>query len=280
MEQLKLIIYGIKDGLFDSISIGACVISTVVRQKNNPQSTQVLKRIRQCCYLSGFLMISMLLFNLILNGLYWAINKMFGSNDIGSTWYWLENLLTYLFSAFWVLPLILLSRIVTALWFQDIAESSFRGRPQPFRSTSQFIADNLFSFLIQLLFLVQANLFCFFPIQSLGQLMNILHLSLLYSLYSFEYKWFNMGRELPRRLDYIELNWPYFFGFGLPLALFTHFLPNYYLSTAFFSFLFPLFILSANETNHRANHEGYKIPFFSFVVWFANKLLSILFKSK
>lgn len=61
----------------------------------------------------------MLLFNLLLNGLYWATTKMFGSNEsIGSTWSWLESALTHLFSAFWVLPLILLSRIVTALWFQ------------------------------------------------------------------------------------------------------------------------------------------------------------------
>lgn len=52
-----MIVYGIKDGLFDSISIGVCVMSSVVRQKNNPQSTQVLKRIRQCCFLSGFLMV-------------------------------------------------------------------------------------------------------------------------------------------------------------------------------------------------------------------------------
>lgn len=119
------------------------------------------------------------LFNGILQGLYWAITKIFGSADIGSTWSWLESTLTYLFSAFWVLPLIFLSRIVTSLWFQDIAglhvvklcfvklivnhiyffftESSFRGRPQPFKSISQLIADTLFSLLIQTLFLVQVG---------------------------------------------------------------------------------------------------------------------------
>lgn len=59
----------------------------------------------------------------------------------------------------------------------------------------------------------------------------------------------NIGWELYKRLHYIERMWPYFFGFGLPLALVTHSLPNYYLNTACFAFLFPLFILSANETH-------------------------------
>lgn len=77
----------------------------------------------------------------------------------------------------------------------------------------------------------------------------------LIALYHFFNTFSVTGRELPRRLDYIELMWPYFFGFGLPLALSTHFLPNYYLSTAFFSLLFPFFILSANETHHRTHHE-------------------------
>ena len=53
----QVIITGFKDGLFDSIIFGIYVISTVVKQHNNPQSTQVLKRIRQCCFLSGFLMV-------------------------------------------------------------------------------------------------------------------------------------------------------------------------------------------------------------------------------
>ena len=105
-----------------------------------------------------------------------------------------------------------------------------------------------------------------------------------------------IGWELYRRLHYIERMWPYFFGFGLPLALVTHYLPNYFITTAFFPFLFPLFILSANEAqlepstrytkqsicsivNNLLLCSDHKIPFFSFVVWLSNKLLVTLFDS-
>jgi len=72
-------------------------------------------------------------------------------------------------------------------------------------------------------------------------------MSILYALYSFEYKWFKSGWDTPKRLHFIENNWPYFLGFGLPLALVTSLSPFYYVNGIIFSVSFPFFIVSANE---------------------------------
>ena len=88
-------------------------------------------------------------------------------------------------------------------------------------SISVMIADTVFSIVVEIIFLLQGKVFALVPIQLLGAALNLVHQCLLHSLYSFEYKWFSQGIELHKRLNLVETNWPYFLGFGLPLAVIT-----------------------------------------------------------
>merc|ERR1719493_691059 len=85
----------------------------------------------------------------------------------------------------------LLSKIVNATWFQDIADLTFRssqGRPLVNLSISVMIADTVFSIVVEIIFLVQGKVFSMVPIKIIGAALNLLHNCLLHSLYSFEYK--------------------------------------------------------------------------------------------
>lgn len=188
---------------------------------------------------------------LILPSLKFVLTRVFSDETgIGPViWSWVQPFLSLFFGMLWVMPLFVLSKIVNSLWFQDIADSAYKfrkGRPQMF-NLSKLIADTFFSLLVQALFLVQAMLANMLPVQYAGPFLCFFHTCLLYSLYSFEYKWVNMGWELHSRLTYIEQNWPYFFGFGVPLAILTQLPQSYFVSGCVFSIVFPLFILSANE---------------------------------
>nr|CAD7264100.1 unnamed protein product [Timema shepardi] len=276
--------------------------SSKLSQRHEPEP-KVMKRTLQCCALNGGVFcLSILIFEqVLLPTLRYLLLFLFGdSPSTGkSVWRWLSLCLSCTFGVFWVLPLFLLSKIVNSLWFQsanalvvlsstpedgeievrisDIADSAYRysrGRPQLLSSVSKLIADTLFSILVQALFLVQGLVVSMLPIVVLSDLLSLLHMCMLYSLYAFEYKWFNMGWELHRRLTFIENNWPYFFGFGLPLAVLTSLPSSYIISGCVFSILFPLFIISGNEAEPVTGVCDYPLQLFTPVIAISNMLFN------
>ncbi|CAI6345553.1 unnamed protein product [Macrosiphum euphorbiae] len=225
----------------------------VGRPVNLPKDQKMLQRIIQCCTLNGGIFcLSIVIFEyVILPSLGYIMSFTFG-NFNENIWLWTRSLLSWTFGAVWVLPIFLLSKIINSLWFQDIADIAYKqkkGDPQQLTRISKVIADFSFSIVVQFLFLIQSYLVSMVPSTILSNILSILHLSLLYSLYSFEYKWCNMGMELNSRLSIIENCWPYFLGFGLPLAVVTSLPESYIISGCLFSILFPVFIISANEVS-------------------------------
>jgi len=203
------ILTGIKDSLIGITAIRKIHIQnekltkrTQKHQRTNTvsspkQTFSVYQRLAECCCFNiGVFGSSIVIFNwLLLPYMYELMKFVFGHEGrVLRVWSWLHPILSYTFGAFWVLPLFVISRFVNAFWFQDIAECTFRGKSQSARSVSFFIADTLFSLIIQALFLIQAVMVG--KLLYVGLFASIFHLSLLYSLYSFEYKWFNNGELL------------------------------------------------------------------------------------
>ncbi|XP_037087160.1 etoposide-induced protein 2.4 homolog [Pollicipes pollicipes] len=248
-------------------------------QESEPSLRQ---RLLECCTLNGgVLLLSMLLFQYaVLPALRSCVTLVFGpaamSTDRFSVWTILNLILTYTFSALWVLPIFGISKIINCIWFQDIADTAYRtsqGRASSRLGLSILVADTLFSIFAQALFLIQGMLASLvLPIYGLGDAVCLLHMCLLYALYSFEYKWFNMGWELHKRLTFIETEWPYFLGFGLPLALMTQTFSSYIMNGCVFSLVFPVFILSGNEANPVVGVCGTRLQLFTPVIMTSNAL--------
>lgn len=298
MRVLVGIITGNKDSLFNMPKvwymnkekevkpINQLVTTTLSRRRRKQESNRtqvkeeeksVIVSIFQCCALNGCVFGSgMMIFHFaVLPCLRTLMNFIFSHSPgkAAFVWSWLNPILYHVFNALWVLPLFILSRIINSLWFQDIANTAYRhsrGRPQYMGGFSKTWADNLFSFLIQALFLLQTYLVKLIPVTILGQVAGMVHLCMLYSFYAFEYKWINMGWELHRRLAFIEMNWPYFIGFGMPLAVLTSISDSYIINGIIFSIFFPFFIISGNESIPMTGTCEYRLRLFSPVVYLSN----------
>jgi len=96
-------------------------------KRNQPN---ILERTLKCCVLNGgVFMVSIVVFESVVLPLLKTLLliSLAGSQERSdAVWRYTEPVLSVAFSTLWVLPFFLLSKIVNAIWFQDIADLAFR----------------------------------------------------------------------------------------------------------------------------------------------------------
>ncbi|XP_039260098.2 etoposide-induced protein 2.4 homolog [Styela clava] len=256
---------------------------------------RLLGRVALSATMSSFIWISIWGFNTFLLPLirYYAQNLLPGSPAVETVektrkvWENTEFVLQFIFSSLWVLPLYIISKIVNGFWFVDVSNSVYQlyhGRPRAFPTVGKMIADFIYGLVIETVFLLQAMLVKHIPVmQELTYIMFCIHHSLLYALYAFEYKWFNMGLDVRLRIQMVETHWPYFCGFGTPLFVLTSVTYSFYptvISACVFSILFPFFIISATKAGTPRETPAVRLRIFELSMSLCNTLFKTSVKAR
>jgi len=98
--------------------------------KQKKAEPTIMERTLKCCVLNGGVFgVSLILFENLLLPLVQTLLYIIlaGSQErADALWSYTQPVLSVAFSTLWVLPFFLLSKIVNAIWFQDIADLAFR----------------------------------------------------------------------------------------------------------------------------------------------------------
>lgn len=262
---------------------------------------KVAKTVLQSCVINGGIFLSSLIlfYNVILPMIGWFLTLIL-PHSISGFKEVVVNVLHVAFGSLWIIPVYIVTRVINCLWWQDIADALFLLRPKsssPHTTThnngssfqassspgvSGLLADIFLSVSIESFFLLQAIVFSLLPLGYLSFICSTFHLSVLYSLYAFEYKWWGQRHDVYTRLAKIEDNLPYFLGFGLPLCLVSTAHESALINGCIFSMLFPFLILSAFEatvpslvSSNGTNANEFRLPVFKPVIVTTNLIFSL-----
>ncbi|EFP09338.1 hypothetical protein CRE_25101 [Caenorhabditis remanei] len=180
---------------------------------------------------------------------------LFGRAELGET-------IGYLMIA----PIFVLMKIVQMLWFSDISGACMRALNQPppnQEPMGRMFGETVTSLVHQNIFFVQAMLSQYLPIPLITPFIFFVHMSLLNSMYCFDYFYESYNFSFNRRANYYETRWPYFLGFGTPLTIASSMFSSMFANGVIYALFFPLFIISSYKVNWARKYDG-KIPQITF----------------
>lgn len=277
-HAVLLILHGVKDCFCGFLALRdflcaqepnvSVTASDRVRRSNHQGNAR--SKLLQCAVFSLFFWISNFIFDRIfLQYIFIQLAEWTGEDLDANRIVWLQRALYSTFCVLWILPLLVLSKLLNFIWYQDIADDVLVKLGVKKRSDikiSDFYADLIKSIIVQMCYCLQAVSAYFLPLPVFIQnLWYLFHFALLYSLYAFEYKWVHMGWPLHKRLQNIDRKWPYYLGFGLPLAVVTTFFSSFIGSMIIFSALFPYYVISSAVT-YDSQSPTFSHPFHTFKI--------------
>lgn len=263
MDFIKAFLVGVRD----------CLLSSCQTIKLLQRDANIRSKMAQCFLLNGAVfMCSLVLFEKIIVPLVLFMTPTETSD-------WLNMTLTTLFRVLWVLPLYLISRLLNVFWYQEIADlvykSTNKSKPRSLAPTiSQTIADIIYSVIVQCVFLIQASVIGIIPVA--GHVLQNVHLSIVYSLYAFEYVWMNQGLGVVKRVAIMHANWAYFTGYGILMSVIISVSSSYFMGVCLFSLLFPMLIVSSHFTVPQNEIKHTSLPLFKPSVIVTDALMRLM----
>lgn len=158
-----------------------------------------------------------------------------------------NNIFSYLMIIFWFLPVNIIMTIINIEWFDTILQHTAISTVTAIASTKHASSTTLshasgvsgptlnnfiqkwVETITNAIALVIINLFFSFTLSCIGKISKILYICLLpfyHSWCTFDYAWSRLGWNMNQRINYIECDWAYMFGFGLIQTLITFAFPN------------------------------------------------------
>ncbi|EXX63360.1 EI24-domain-containing protein [Rhizophagus irregularis] len=256
-------------------------------------SETIRNRTRNCFILNGLIFLGSIFFfnHITIPTLHFFFGKTFfislnqrnNSGDVIHSPFLtniLDTIIALTYQLFWVYPIFLLSFVLNAVWYQEIADRAYQlqfGQPVnshfTYNRMLRLMADEIYRAILFMNYLVFATIIHIIPF--IGPIISFISFCWIYAYYSFEYKWINKGWKLEKRIEYFEERWAYFAGFGFTFTVITFFVDQF-LSAGVFALFFPLYIIMANNAlpmprqNERTRFSSF-IPYRLPVFWVARK---------